>query len=409
MFFTRKLVTALGAGCLAAAFAAPARAQVSDDVVKIGVLNDQSGLYSDITGQGSVIAAQMAVEDFGGRVLDKPVKVIFADHQNKPDVGGAIARKWIDQDGVDAIADVPASSVGLAVQEITREKNRVFLMSGPGTSELTGKACSPTGVAWTYDTYSLAKGLASGLASKGHKTWFILAADYAFGQAMQRDVTGFVEASGGKVIGSVRHPLNSPDFSSFLLTAQSSKASVVALANAGGDTVNAIKQASEFGITQSGQTLAGLLVTINDVHSLGLKTAQGLVVTTSFYWDLDEQTRAWSKRFMERNGGKAPNIMQAGVYGEVLHYLKAIRAAGADEAKAVVAQMKRMPIEDFYTHGAIVREDGRVLRDMYVMQTKTPAESKYPYDYYRLLSVIPGKDAFRPLHEGGCPFVKITG
>lgn len=266
--------------------------QISDDAVKIGVLNDQSGLYSDITGQGSVIAAQMAVEDFGGTVLGRPIKVIFADHQNKPDVGSAIVRKWIDQDGVDAIADVPTSSVGLAVQEITREKKRVFLMSGPGTSDLTGKSCSPTGIAWTYDTYSLSKGLVSGLSSKGYKSWFILAADYAFGQAMQRDITTFVESSGGKIVGGVRHPLNTPDFSSFLLTAQSSKANVVALANAGGDTVNAIKQASEFGLTQAGQTLAGLLVTITDINSLSLKTAEGLVVTTSFYWDMDDETRA---------------------------------------------------------------------------------------------------------------------
>ena len=384
----------------------PAFSQVSDDVVKIGVLNDQSGLYSDITGQGSVIAAQTAVEDFGGTVLGKPIKIVFADHQNKSDIGSAIVRKWIDQDGVDAIADVPTSSVGLAVQDITRDKKRVFLMSSPGTSDLTGKACSPTGIAWTYDTYSLSKGLVAGLAAKGFKTWYILAADYAFGQAMQRDITTFVESSGGKVVGSVRHPLNTSDFSSFLLTAQSSKASVVALANAGGDTVNAIKQASEFGLTQAGQTLAGLLVTITDVNSLGLKAAEGLVVTTSFYWDLNDETRAWSKRFMARNGGKVPNMMQAGVYGAVLHYLKAIKASGTDEARAVVDEMKKLPIEDFYTHGAIVREDGRVLRDMYVMQVKSAAESKYAYDYYKLLSVIPGKEAFRPLGEGGCPFVK---
>jgi branched-chain amino acid transport system substrate-binding protein len=404
MFGSRAISAAIIGGLTLSSGAA--FGQISDHVVKIGVLNDQSGLYSDITGQGSVIAAQMAAEDFGGSVLGKPIKIVFADHQNKPDIGSAIARKWIDQDGVDAIADVPASSVGLAVQEITREKNRVFLMSGPGTSELTGKACSPTGIAWTYDTYSLSKGLVTGLASKGYKTWFIVAADYSFGQAMQQDVTKFVEAGGGKVVGSVRHPLNTADFSSYLLSAQSSKADVVALANAGGDTVNAIKQAAEFGITQSNQKLAGLLVTLNDVHGLGLNSAQGLVVTTSFYWDTDDQTRAWSKRFMALNGGKAPNMMQAGVYGAVLHYLKAIKASGTDEAKAVVAQMKSMPIEDFYTHGATIRSDGRVLRDMYVMQTKSPQESKYPYDYYKLLSVIPGKDAFRPLSEGGCPFAQ---
>ncbi|MET4260000.1 branched-chain amino acid transport system substrate-binding protein [Bradyrhizobium sp. S3.12.5] len=406
MIRSRDVISA--AAVLAGLLLSPGQAlsQISDDVVKIGVLNDQSGVYADVTGQGSVIAAQMAVEDFGGTVLGKQVKVIFADHQNKADVGSAIVRKWIDQDGVDAIADVPTSSVGLAVQEITREKKRVFLMSGPGTSDLTGKFCSPTGIAWTYDTYSLSKGLVSGLSSKGYKTWFVLAADYAFGQAMQRDITAFVESAGGKVVGGVRHPLNTADFSSFLLTAQSSKADVVALANAGGDTVNAIKQASEFGLTQAGQTLAGLLVTITDVNSLSLKTAEGLVVTTSFYWDMSDETRAWSKRFMSRNGGKVPNMMQAGVYGAVLHYLKAIKAAGTDEATTVADQMKKMPINDFYTRDGVVREDGRVLRDMYVMQTKSPSESRYPFDYYKLLSVIPGRDAFRPISEGGCPFVK---
>jgi branched-chain amino acid transport system substrate-binding protein len=379
MFGSRAISAAIIGGLTLSSGAA--FGQISDDVVKIGVLNDQSGLYSEITGEGSVIAAQMAAEDFGGSVLGKPIKIVFADHQNKPDIGSAIARKWIDQDGVDAIADVPASSVGLAVQEITREKNRVFLMSGPGASELTGKACSPTGIAWTYDTYSLSKGLVTGLASQGYKTWFIVAADYSFGQAMQQDVTKFVEAGGGKVVGSVRHTLNTADFSSYLLSAQSSKADVVALANAGGDTVNAIKQAAEFGIAQSNQKLAGPLVTLNDVNGLGLNSAQGLVATTSFCWDTDDPTRAWSKRFMALNGGKAPNMMQAGVYGAVLHYLKAIKVSGADEAKAVVAQMKSMPIEDIYPHCATIRSDGGVLRDMYVIQTRSPQEGKYPYDY----------------------------
>lgn len=398
--FPRLLVAALTATSVCAA-----HAQLSDDTVRIGVLNDRSGLYSDITGQGSVIAAEMAVADFGSTVLGKPIKILAADHQNKPDVGAFITRRWIDQEKVDAIADVPASSVGLAVQEITREKNRVFLMSGPGTSELTGKACSPTGIAWTYDTYSLAKGLATGLASRGLKTWYVLAVDYSFGLTMQQDLSGFVTRSGGSVVGSVRHPLNTPDFSSFLVRAQNSKAQVVALANAGGDTVNAIKAAYEFGLPQTGQILAGMLVTLNDVHSLGLQTAQNLVVTTSFYWDMNDQTRTWSRRFMKLNNGKAPNMMQAGVYGSVLHYLKAVQAAGTDEATAVVAQMRKLPIEDFYTHAGVVREDGRVLRDMYVMQVKAPSESKYPYDYYKLLTTIPGKDAFRPIAEGGCPFV----
>lgn len=372
---------------------ASALAQISDNVVRIGVLNDQSGVYSDITGRGSVIAAQMAVEDFGGTVLGKPIEIIFADHQNKADVGSSIARKWIDRQGVDAIADVPTSSVGFAIQELTRTKNRVFLNSGSGSSDLTGKACSPNAIAWTFDTYALAKG-ASALVKEGADSWFLLIADYAFGHSIERDLRSFVEASGGKVVGVARHPLGTSDFASFLLQAKSSNAKVIGLGNAGADTINAIKQASEFGITQSGQKLASILVNINDVNSLGLTLAQGLVTTEAFYWNLNAETRAWSERFMKLRQGMVPNMIQAGVYGSVLHYLKAVKNAGTDEAKAVVAEMKRMPIDDFYTKGARIREDGRVMRDMYVFQVKAPSESKEPFDYYRLVRTIPGKKHF---------------
>jgi branched-chain amino acid transport system substrate-binding protein len=402
----QRMKQLLGAAAMATVFALPATAQVSDDVVKLGVLNDQSGLYADITGQGSVVAARMAVEDFGGKVLGKPIEVIFADHQNKPDVGVNIARQWIDTQQVDTIVDVPTSSVGLAIQEVTREKNRVFLMSGPASSDLTGKACSETGIHWTYDTYALANGTGKALVKQGGDTWFFLTADYAFGHALERDTSKFVTDGGGKVVGVVRHPLSTSDFSSFLLQAQASKAKVIGLANAGGDTINSIKQAAEFGIVAGGQRLAGLLVFITDVHALGLKTAQGLVLTESFYWDLNDETRAFSKRFMERHKGAVPSMVQAGVYGAVLHYLKAIEAAGTDEAKAVAKKMKELPINDFMTKNGSIRPDGRVIRDMYLFQVKKPEESKGKYDYYKLLATIPGNEAFRPMSEGGCPLVK---
>jgi branched-chain amino acid transport system substrate-binding protein len=395
-----------GAAALATLLALPAYAQVSDDVVKLGVLNDQSGLYADITGQGSVIAARMAVEDFGGKVLGKPIEVIFADHQNKPDVGINVARQWIDTQAVDAMVDVPTSSVALAVQEVTREKNRMFLMSGPASSDLTGKACSETGIHWTYDTYALANGTGKALVKQGGDTWFFLTSDYAFGHALERDTAKFVTDGGGKVLGVVRHPLNTSDFSSFLLQAQASKAKVIGLANAGGDTINSIKQAAEFGVVAGGQRLAGLLVFITDVHALGLKASQGLVITTAFYWDLNDETRAFSKRFMEKHKGTVPTMIQAGVYGEVLHYLKAVQAAGTDEAKAVAKKMKEMPINDFMTKNGSIRQDGRVMRDMYLVQVKKPEESKAKFDYYKVLATIPGKEAFRPIAEGGCPLVK---
>ena len=384
--------------------AAAAEAQVSDDVVKLGVLNDQSGVYADLAGPGSVAAAKMAVADFGGKVLGKPIEVIFADHQNKPDIATPIVNQWLDVDKVDVILDVPTSSVALAVQEITKNKNRIHLNSTAGTSDLTGKACSPTGIHWTYDTYALANSTGRALTKDGGDTWYFITADYAFGHALEKDTAAAVLAAGGKVLGSVRTPFPNQDFSSFLLQAQSSKAKVIGLANAGGDMINAIKQAGEFGITQS-QRLAGLLTFISDIHSLGLATTKGLVLTTGFYWDRDDETRAWSKRFAERNNGRMPTMVQAGVYSAVMHYLKAVQAAGTDEAKAVVAKMREMPVNDFFAKNGKIRADGRMVHDMYLVQVKTPEESKYPWDYYNILQVVPGDEAFRPLDQGGCPLV----
>lgn len=384
--------------------AAAAEAQVSDDVVKLGVLNDQSGVYADLAGPGSVAAAKMAVADFGGKVLGKPIEVIFADHQNKPDIATPIVNQWLDVDKVDVILDVPTSSVALAVQEITKNKNRIHLNSTAGTSDLTGKACSPTGIHWTYDTYALANSTGRALTKDGGDTWYFITADYAFGHALEKDTAAAVLAAGGKVLGSVRTPFPNQDFSSFLLQAQSSKAKVIGLANAGGDMINAIKQAGEFGITQS-QRLAGLLTFISDIHSLGLATTKGLMLTTGFYWDRDDETRAWSKRFAERNNGRMPTMVQAGVYSAVMHYLKAVQAAGTDEAKAVVAKMREMPVNDFFAKNGKIRADGRMVHDMYLVQVKTPEESKYPWDYYNILQVVPGDEAFRPLDQGGCPLV----
>ena len=400
-----KIATSLMGAAVLALAAGSANAQVSDDVIKIGVLNDMSSLYADIGGKGSVLAAQMAAEDAGGKVLGKPIEIIGADHQNKPDVGAGIAKKWLDTDKVDTIVDVPTSSVALAVQEVTRERNKLFLMSGPASSDLTGPKCSPVGIAWTYDTYALANGTGSALVKQGEDTWFFLTSDYAFGHALERDTAAAVTKAGGKVVGAVRHPLNNSDFSSFLLQAQASKAKVIGLANAGGDTINSIKQAAEFGIISGGQKLAGLLVFSTDVHSLGLKVAQGLVITSAFDWDQNDETRAFSKRFAARNGGTPPTYTQAGVYGEVSHYLKAIKAAGTDDTAKVNAEMRKIPINDFMTKNGSIRIDGRVMRDMYLMQVKKPEESKYPGDFYKLRATIPADEAFRPLKDGNCPLV----
>ncbi len=383
---------------------APACAQISDGVVKIGVLNDMSSLYADLSGKGSVIAAQMAAEDFGGKVLDKPIVIISGDHQNKPDIGAGIARRWIDTQQVDAIADVPTSSVALAIQEVTRQKKRIFLMSAAGSSDLTGKACSPYGFQWTYDTYALAHGTGGSIVKQGGNSWFFITANYAFGHALMRDTSEAVTAAGGKVLGSVNVPQNTHDFSSFLLQAQVSKAKVIGLANAGGDTINSIKQASEFGIVAGGQKLAGLYVFITDVHSLGLKVAQGLTITSAWYWDKGDASRAFANRFMARNpNGLPPTYTQAGVYSAVTHYLKAIKDAGTDDSDKVSAEMRALKINDFMTKDGWIREDGRIMRDMYLEEVKSPEQSKYPFDYFKLLATIPAEQAFRPLKDGGCP------
>ena len=375
--------------------------------VKIGVLNDQSGLYADLGGPGSVWAAKKAVEDFGAAGKGLAVEVISADHQNKADVGTSIARKWYDVEGVDAIFDVPNSGVALAVSNVTKEKNKVFVGSGPATSDLTGKACSPNTVHWTYDTWSLANGTGKAIVKTGGNTWFFLTADYAFGHALERDTSKVVLENGGKVVGDVKVPLNTQDFSSFLLQAQASKAKIVGLANAGGDTINSIKQSAEYGIVDGGQNLAGLLIFLTDIHSLGLKVSQGLNLTSAWYWDLNDNDRAFAKEFAAANGGKYPTMVQAGVYSGVIHYLKAVAALkSAKDGGAVVAEMKKLPTDDKLFGKGQVREDGRQIHDMYLFQVKKPSESKGPYDYYTLKATIPAAEAFRPLSEGGCSLVK---
>ena len=404
----RPPLAAILACALAALPVWAARAQVSDGVVKIGVLADMSGIYADLSGPGSVAAARMAVEDFGGTVLGHPVVVVSADHQNKPDVGASIARAWYDREQVDAVVDVPVSSVAFAVQQASRERNKVLLLSAAGASDLTGRSCSPVSVHWTYDTYALANTVGAALLKQGGDTWFFVTADYAFGYALERDMAALVKARGGRVLGAVRHPQDTADLSSFLLQAQASGAKVIGLANAGGDTVNSVKQANEFGIPQKGQRIVGLLTYISDVHSMGLANAQGLILASAFYWDMTDETRAWAARFIARVN-KVPTMAQAGTYGAVLHYLKAIQAAGTDDGPAVVAKMKELPINDFFTKNGVVRADGRVIRDMYLFQVKTPEESKGRFDYYKLLDTVPGEQAFRPMSEGGCPLVAAAG
>jgi branched-chain amino acid transport system substrate-binding protein len=374
--------------------------------VKVGVLNDQSGVYADVGGKGSVVAAQLAVEDFKPAANGLQVEVVSADHQNKPDIGANIARQWYDRDGVDAIFDVPTSSVALAISQLTREKNRVFINSGAGTAELTGAQCSPNTVHWTYDTVALANGTGTALLKRGEDTWFFITADYAFGHALERDTIVVVTKNGGKILGSVRTPFPASDFSSFLLQAQGSGAKVIGLANAGGDTISAVKQASEFGITQGGQKLAALLIYETDVHSLGLKVAQGLVLTTAFYWDLNDGTRTFSKRFAEKMGGQMPTMNQAGTYAGLLHYLKAVAATKSKDAQTVMAWMKANPPDDPLFGKGTIRADGRKIHDMYLFEVKKPAESKGEWDLYKLLATIPGSEVFRPLNEGGCPFIK---
>ena len=403
----KSLAVTLVAGLTYAVSGGAATAQISDDVVKIGVLTDMSSLYADATGKGSLAAVQMAVADYGGKVKGKPVEVIAADHQNKPDVGVNIARNWYDNEKVDAIFDVPTSSVALPISALTREKNKININSGGGSSDITGPACSPNTVHWTYDTYSLSNVAGKAMVKRGEDTWFFVTADYAFGMALERDAANVVKESGGKVLGDVRHPLNSSDFSSFLLQAQASKAKVVALANAGGDTTNALKQASEFGITKGGQKMIALLQEITDTHSLGIRETQGLIVTDAFYWDMNDETRAFSKRFLEKVG-HMPTMIQAGLYSATMHYLKAIEAIGTDEAPKVMAQMRATPINDFFAKGGKIRIDGRMVHDMYLFEVKKPEESKGEWDLYKLIATVPGDEAFRPLDKGGCPLVKTN-
>lgn len=387
-----------------ALFMGTAQPKADETPVKIGVLTDMSSLYADIGGPGSVEAARMAIADFGGKVLGKPIELVYADHQNQPDIGSAIARKWYDSEGVDVITDVPTSSVALAVENVSRQVHKLALFTGPGSSDITGKDCSPYAAHWVYDTYALAHGTGSAIVKQGGKTWFFITADYAFGHALERDTAAVVTQNGGKVLGEALVPLNTADFSSYLLQAAGSKAQIIGLANAGSDTTNAIKQAAEFGITQRGQKLAGLLVFITDVHSLGLQIAQGLQLTSAFYWNQNDRTRAWSQRFF-KVVHHMPTMVQAGVYSALHHYLEAVKALGTKDPDKVIAKMRATPINDFMTHNGKLRIDGRVMRNLYLFEVKSPPESKEAWDYFKQLREIPAEDAFRPLDQGGCPLV----
>jgi branched-chain amino acid transport system substrate-binding protein len=383
-----------------------AQAQYTDGTIRIGVLNDMSGTYADLSGRGSLIAVRMAVEDFGAAAKGMKVEIVGADHQNKPDVGSNIVRKWIDTGKVDVIVDVPTSSVALAVNEIVRDKNKVFLVSGGATSDLTGAKCTPNTIHWTYDTWALANGTGQAIVKTGGDTWFFLTANYAFGLALERDTAAVVVKNGGKVLGRVRHPFPTTDFSSFLLQAQASKAKIIGLANAGADTVNSIKQASEFGIVRGGQKLAALLAFITDVHALGLETSQGLIMTEAWYWDLNDANREFAKKFAPQNKGIYPTMVHAGVYSAVTHYLKAVEALKSDaDGKAIVAKMKELPTDDKLFGKGTVRADGRKIHPMYLLEVKKPTESKGPWDYFKVRATIPADEAFRPLSEGGCPLV----
>ncbi|MDE2364165.1 MAG: ABC transporter substrate-binding protein [Hyphomicrobiales bacterium] len=396
------------AGLLAsAAILASASSAVAESKppLKLGLILDMSGPYADITGPGSVVAGKMAAEDFGGEVLGRKIEILSADHFNKADIAATTAREWFDNQGVEAIMDVAASATALAANEIAKARNKILLLSGPGAIRITNEACGPYTVHWAYDTYSLAKGTATAMTKQGGDSWFFITADYAFGQDLEKDATTFVKANGGKVLGDAKHPLNAPDFSSYLLQAQSSGAKVVGLADAGADAITAVKQASEFGLTKSGQRLAMLLGYISDVESLGLPIAKGLVLTEPFYWDLNDETRAWSRRFFDKFK-KMPTAAQAGVYSSTMHYLKAVKQAGTTDSAPVMKIMKETPVNDFFAHNGIIREDGRMVHDMYLFQVKAPEESKGKYDDYKVLATIPGKDAFLPLSESKCPLVK---
>ena len=382
-----------------------ASAQISDDVVRIGVLTDLSSWGRDNSGPGSVIAAQMAVQEFGPNVLGKPIEILSADHQMKTDVGVQIVRDWFDNRKVDAVVDVPNSGIAIAIHNMVRDRNKIALLSGPGASSLTDELCSPNTVHFAYDTYALSKVTASAVIKEGGKSWFFITADYAFGQQLEKDATRFIKELGGTVLGNVRHPTNTADFSSFALQAQSSKADVVAFANAGQDTDNSIKQSGEFGLVKGGQKLVGLLMFDTDVHAIGLDAAQGTYMTTASYWNMDDKTRAWSRRFFAKTN-VMPTMIHTGVYGSVLHYLKAIQAAGTDDPQTVMAKMRELPIEDVFVHGGKLREDGRVIRDMYLARVKKPSESKEPWDYLEIVKTVKGEDAYRPVSESRCPLLK---
>ncbi len=396
----------VGAVAALALTAGTANAQFSDNKIKIGVLTDLSGTYSDLAGQGSVVAAQMAIEDFGGKLNGMPIELVSADHQNKPDIASSIARKWYDAEQVDAVFDLVTTAAAVAVREVSREKGKIDMNSGAGSTVLTNDKCSPTGFHWTYDVYAMAVGTGNAVVKQGGDTWFFLTADYAFGHDLEAQTAKVVKANGGTVKGTVRHPFPNSDFSSFLLQAQASQAKIIGLANAGSDTINAIKQAKEFGITQGGQQLAGLLVFISDVHSLGLDTAQGMLLTTGYYWDKDDGSRAFGKKWSERMKGRMPTMVHAGVYSSVLHYLRSVQAAKTDEGIKVADQIRTLPINDFFAKNGKVRPDGRMVHDMYLAQVKKPSEAKGPWDYYNILRTIPGDEAFKPLSESTCPLVK---
>lgn len=396
-----------GIAALALSFIAftPAHAEISDNLVKVGVLNDISGVFQDTNGMGSVEAARMAADDFAGGGKDIKVEIVFADHQNKADVGSSIVRRWLDLDHVDAVVDVPNSSVGLAINALMRNSRATFLASSTASADLTGKECSPNLVQWVNDTWAVGHATSAAMMKRGGNSWYFLTVDYALGKGIEAEATDYIDKNGGKVLGSSRHPLGTSDFSSLLLQAQSSKAKVIGLANAGADTINAVKQAGEFGIRDSGQSLVAFLVFLNDVHAMGLNAAQGLLLTEAFYWDMNDETRAWAKRFTERTGGKYPSANQAGVYAATLAYLKAVAATGSDDAKDVVPQMKKAPFHDPLFGDMQIRPDGRGVHAIYLFEVKKPAESKYPYDYYKLIETVPADQAFRPIAQGNCPML----
>jgi branched-chain amino acid transport system substrate-binding protein len=403
MHFHRLLAaTALAASLM---IGGTALAQQNDLPLKIGVITDFASVYSDIGGQGNVEGAKMAIEEFGGTMFGKPIELVTADPQMKADVAATIARKWYEAENVDMIVDLPTSATALAAMEMSKRFEKIMIITDAASSDITGKSCSPYTAHWTYDTYSNAHTVGSALVKQGGDSWFFITADYLFGHSIERDVGAVVTAAGGKVLGSARHPLNTSDFSSYLLQAQASKAKIIGMANAGGDTINAIKQAAEFGIVAGGQKLAGIVMFISDIHSLGLKMAQGLVITEAYYWDLNDRTRAFGKKFFERMK-RMPTMNQASTYSATLHYLKAVKAAGTRETKAVLAKMRELPVRDAFTDNGVLREDGRMVHSMFLLEVKKPEESKYPWDYYKVLAEVPGDQAFRPMKDGGCPLIK---